>query len=121
MALVYFEREGKTLNVNSGQNLRKLAIANGISLYRGVYKLLNCRGQGLCGTCLVEVYANRPADLNPRTAMEEQQLKDYSNPNLRLACQVRVHGSVQVKTQPVEFEVQSLDSVAPPLVSGRAR
>ncbi len=120
MALVYFEREGKTLNVNSGQNLRKLALANGISLYRGINKLINCRGQGLCGTCMVEVYANRPADLSPRTGMEEQQLKNYSNPKLRLACQVVVHGSVQVKTQPVDLDTKHADFVAPPLVSGRA-
>jgi len=117
MALVYFEREGKTLNVNAGQNLRKLAQANGISLYRGINKLINCRGQGLCGTCLVEVYAKNPVDLSPRSAMEEQQLKDYTNPYLRLACQVRVHGNIQVKTQPVEFMEPQMGLVAPPLVS----
>ena len=116
MALVYFEREGKTISVNAGQNLRKLAQANGISLYRGINKLINCRGQGLCGTCLVEVFAHRAMDLNPRTGMEEQQLKNFTNPNLRLGCQVNIHGNVQVKTQPVEFMEPQMGLVAPPLV-----
>jgi ferredoxin len=120
MALVFFEREGKTLSTNAGNNLRKLAKENGISLYRGINKLLNCRGQGLCGTCLVEIRASRPMDLNPRTGMEEQQLKNYTNRNLRLACQVQVHGNISVKTQPVELMALEREAVAPPLVSGDA-
>ena len=118
MALVYFEREGKTLSVNSGQNLRKLARANGVNLYRGIHKIFNCHGLGLCTSCMVEIFANRPMDLNPRTAMEEKQLEGFSNPNLRLACQVRVHGSVRVKSQPVELMAAQPNSISPPLVSG---
>lgn len=118
MALVYFEREGKTLSVNSGQNLRKLASANGISLFRGINKIFNCHGMGLCTACVVEIFANRPMDLSPRTAMEEKKLDGFSNPNLRLACQVQVHGSVRIKSQPVEFMAAQPNSISPPLVSG---
>ncbi|HCU25454.1 MAG TPA: hypothetical protein DF383_10595 [Deltaproteobacteria bacterium] len=117
MALVFFEREGKTISCNSGMNLRKLALANGISVYRGINKVFNCRGHGLCGTCLVEVQAHQEIDLNPRTAMEEKQLKNYTNPRVRLSCQVRVHGNIRVKTQPVELMKVEGESVAPPLVS----
>jgi len=118
MALVYFEREGKTLSVNSGQKLLSLAKDNGIGLFQGIKKIFNCHGLGLCQACMVEVFAKRPMDLSPRTAMEEKKLKKYSNPNLRLACQVRVHGNVRVKTQPVELSAPQLGVIAPPLVSG---
>lgn len=117
MPLVYFERQGKTLRVNAGHNLRKLAKKNGISVYHGIEKFTNCRGQGLCGTCKVEVFAIRPDAINPPTAMEERKLKDFTNPNLRLACQVRVHGNLRVKTYPVELMKEDKEAVAPPLVS----
>ena len=118
MPLVFFEREGKTLNVNAGWNLRKLAKANGIEVYHGFAKIYNCRGLGICGTCKMEVFTQKIGDVSPRTAMEEKKLKDFSNPNLRLSCQVTVHGNIRVKTQPVELMRPEMEAVAPPLVSG---
>jgi len=118
MVLVFFEREGKTVRANAGWNLRKLARANGIKIYRGINQLFNCRGLGLCGTCKVEIFAGDSAAVNPRTAMEEKQLKSYTNPHLRLSCQVKVHGNMRVKTQPVELMEQSHELAPPPLVSG---
>ncbi len=117
MALVFFERQGKTLKVNSGQNLRKLAQQNGVDLYQGFDKLINCRGNGLCGTCKVEVFPSRPGGVNGRTAMEEKKLAAFTNPNLRLGCQVKIHGDVRVKTGPVELMKSESETVAPPLVS----
>ena len=118
MPLVFFEREGKTVSINAGWNLRKLAKANGVSIYRGINKIFNCRGLGLCGTCKVEVFVGEMGAVNPRTAMEEKQLKKFSNPNLRLSCQVRVHGNMRVKTQPVELMAMNEELAPPPLVSG---
>lgn len=118
MPLVFFEREGKTVSANSGWNLRKLAKANGVQIYRGLAQVFNCRGQGLCGTCKVEIFSHESGALSPRTAMEEKQLKGYSNPNLRLACQVVVHGNIMVKTQPVELMAVKKELAPPPLVSG---
>ena len=118
MALVFFEREGKTVSANAGWNLRKLARANGISIYRGINKVFNCRGLGLCGTCKVEVVVGNQGAVSPRTAMEEKQLKNFSNPNLRLSCQVVVHGNMLVKTQPVELMAHNQELAPPPIVSG---
>lgn len=118
MPLVFFEREGKTVNTNSGWKLRKLAQKNGVEVYKGINKLINCRGNGMCGTCMMEVYPNKAGDVNPRTAMEEKKLKKYTNPHLRLSCQVVVHGNIRVKTQPVEFDVRNESIVPPPLVAG---
>lgn len=117
MPLIFFEREGKTISANAGWNLRKLAQANGIEIYRGLNKIFNCRGNGLCGTCKVEVYAHEEGDVSPKTAMEEKKMKNFTNPDLRLSCQVRVHGNIRVKTQPVELMRPEVEAVAPPLVS----
>jgi ferredoxin len=97
MPQVTFEREGKTIACSSGINLRKLAQANGINLYQGVWSLLNCRGNGLCTSCEVEIPIAQ--NLSPRSNMEEIQLKD--KPLLRrLACQVTIHGDLLVRTHP---------------------
>ncbi|MDX1412143.1 MAG: 2Fe-2S iron-sulfur cluster-binding protein [Nitrospirales bacterium] len=117
MPLVFFERQGKTVRCNAGWNLRRLALANKIPVYHGFDKVINCRGQGLCGTCKVEVYASEDFDVNPRTAMEEKKLRKFTNPSLRLSCQVKVHGNIRVKTYPVELMKRDEEVVAPPLVS----
>ena len=118
MALVFFERQGKTVKCNAGWNLRRLALENDIRIYSSLDRVINCRGNGLCGTCKVEVFASEDWDLNPRTAMEEKKLKKFNNPNLRLSCQVKVHGNIRVKTYPVELHKRDKEIVAPPLVSG---
>jgi ferredoxin len=117
MPLVFFERQGKTVSVNAGWNLRKLALKNGIKVYQGLDKVFNCRGNGLCGTCKVEVFPAQPEFINPRTAMEEKKLASYNNPHLRLSCQVKVHGSLRVKTYPVELMKETGEVLAPPLVA----
>ena len=117
MPLIFFERQKKTVRANAGWNLRRLALANGVKVYPGLAKVYNCRGNGLCGTCKVEIFTSGPADVNPRTAMEEKKLKGCTNPNLRLSCQVKVHGNVRIKTFPVEPMKQDEEVVAPPLVT----
>lgn len=120
MPLIFFERQGKTIKANAGWNLRKLVKKNNIGLYNGLDKVINCRGNGLCGTCKVEVFSASAGAVNPRTAMEEKKLKKFTNPNLRLSCQVKVHGNIRVKTYPVELTKKNSEVVAPPLVSAEA-
>lgn len=99
--MVTFERENKAVPCNAGSNLRKLAIANGVNLYGGLWKVLNCRGNGLCGTCEVEIPA--AVNLSPRSNMEEVKLK--GRPLIRrLACQVVVHGDMTVRSHPPAFK-----------------
>lgn len=120
MPLVFFERQGKTVKCNAGWNLRKLALKNKVNVYHGVDKLINCRGNGLCGTCKVQVFSDEPYAVNPRTAMEEKKLKNFTNRNLRLSCQVVVHGNIRVKTYPVELMQVDEEVVAPPLVTAES-
>ncbi|HAX75838.1 MAG TPA: (2Fe-2S)-binding protein, partial [Cyanobacteria bacterium UBA11372] len=47
--------QGKTVTCEVGANLRQVLLHNGIELYNGQAKLINCRGIGSCGTCAVEL------------------------------------------------------------------
>jgi ferredoxin len=97
MPTVIFERENKSVACSAGTNLRKLAIANGVNLYSGPWTLLNCRGNGLCAKCEVEIPAAE--NLGARSGMETIQLKGKP-PIRRLACQVSVHGDMTVRSHP---------------------
>lgn len=81
-----------------GTNLRLKAMESGVDLYKSMTKLLNCRGNGKCGTCIVEVVAGAE-NLSSRTSVEEQKL-NKKPATYRLACQTLVNGNVAVKTKP---------------------
>ena len=100
MPHVHFEKEDKTIVCNSGVNLRKLAKKNGINVYVGLANLYNCRGNGLCGTCEVEI-VDAPM-LSPRSRMEEIKLKKRPLKR-RLSCQVLVWGDMTVRTHPAPW------------------
>jgi ferredoxin len=95
--MVIFEKEGVAVSCNAGTNLRKLAGKQGISLYSGIWRLLNCRGNGLCKKCEVEVPVGE--NISPKTSMEEIQLKGKPATR-RLGCQVYIHGDTVVRTHP---------------------
>lgn len=94
MPKVTFEKERIQVIVPMHSNLREVAVANEIPIYGGIAKVANCRGNGQCGTCKVEISGN---GIKARNAVEESKLK--AAPNLRLACQVEVLGDWIVRTQ----------------------
>ncbi|MBD1903925.1 (2Fe-2S)-binding protein [Funiculus sociatus GB2-A5] len=98
MNSIKFVNEDKEVIVMDGTNLRLKAIESSVDIYKGMTKLLNCRGNGKCGNCMVEVVAGSE-NLSPRTPVEEQKLKKKPA-NYRLACQSLVNGNVAVKTKP---------------------
>ena len=56
MPELFFVNEDKKINVEVGGNLRKTAIASEIGVYSNILtKLFNCRGKGICGTCVVKI------------------------------------------------------------------
>jgi ferredoxin len=93
MPKVTFEKERLQVLVPMHSNLRQLAVSNNIGIYAGLAKVANCRGNGRCGTCRVEIQGS---GIKPRNAVEEAKLKDV--PNVRLACQIEVLGDLTVKT-----------------------
>ncbi len=98
MLEILFENVKRKVNVEPGTNLREAAIANKISLYSHVFKLLNCRGRGLCKSCRVEIVSGSVAE---RNEVENNNLKSAlkKNPNLRLACQIKVEDNLVVRSQ----------------------
>lgn len=94
MPKITFERERIQVLAPMHSNLREIAIANKIPIYAGLAKVANCRGNGHCGTCMVELQGS---GIKPRNAVEDAKLKN--SPSLRLACQIEVLGDLNVKTQ----------------------
>ncbi len=83
------------------QNLRKLLLQNKVNLYKGMNRFLNCRGKGLCGTCLVRVVDN-PAGLTDKTPIEKKMLW-ASSPQARLACQAWICGDVAIDSRKTDL------------------
>ena len=67
MLKVRFEKENRTIEVETGENLREAAIRNKFSIYPHITKILNCRGRGLCTTCTVQVLSG---NLDPKNETE---------------------------------------------------
>ena len=99
MPVIRFVREGKDVECYPGENLREVALREGIELYGLKGKLGNCGGCGQCITCFVEVEGADPLALSPCTAVEEQKLRRRPS-TWRLACQALVQRSLVVLTRP---------------------
>lgn len=108
MPQVKFVNEKISVDVPEGSNLRKEARKAGVQLYWGPHKYMNCLGNGLCGSCNVEVskgegnikkpsFIERLSFLmHPALFLAKRNKKDQ----LRLACQSKVQGDCEIKTHP---------------------
>jgi ferredoxin len=92
--------KGVELPAKRGQTLRTALLRSGVATpHNGSAQLINCRGLGTCGTCAVEIRGEVwPASWN---AKERLRLNFHphaspGNERLRLACQVRVEGDLEV-------------------------
>ena len=100
MPVIRFVREGRDVECYPGENLREVALREGIQLYGLKGTLGNCGGCGQCITCFVEVPEGTAAQaLSARTAVEEQKLRRRPQ-EWRLACQALVQQSLLVITRP---------------------
>lgn len=119
MPTVKFVKENVEIEVPMGANLRKEAIRAGINLNlgfngfcAGINKYLNCHGLGACGTCRVLITKGLE-NVNHPTLAEKVQFKVPVLPDplpkfayvqygeqLRLACQVKVLGDIEVESGP---------------------
>ena len=97
MLEIRFVKQKRTIKAEKGETVREAAIRNKLSVYSHIFKILNCRGRGLCHSCVVEVVSG---NTEPKNEIEVQQLagKLKKNPNLRLACQVKVSDNMIIKT-----------------------
>ncbi|BAZ05599.1 2Fe-2S iron-sulfur cluster-binding protein [Calothrix sp. NIES-3974] len=87
--------QGQIIECQHGENLRKVLLKHNIDLYNGGSQLINCRGIGSCGTCAVKIVGEvSPANWRDTT---RRSLPPHSpERDLRLACQTRVLGDIQV-------------------------
>ncbi len=112
MPVLTLANENKTIEVPAGVNLRKTLIDNGITPYIGKDKFLNCFGNGLCGTCRVEVVDGKGA--SPMLPLEDLSLIGMTPlyarkipKNIRLSCRVNVVNDITIKTYPkIEIDWQ---------------
>lgn len=89
----------RSCEARPGETLRAALLRAGLSPYNGAAAVLNCRGLGTCGTCAVEVRG----PVSPMTAVERWRLgfPPHRRENgLRLACQCRALGEVEVVKHP---------------------
>lgn len=100
MPVIRFVREGRDVECYPGENLREVALREGIQLYGLKGTLGNCGGCGQCITCFVEIPEGVAGQaLSPRTPVEDQKLRRRPE-GWRLACQALVQQSLAVITRP---------------------
>jgi 2Fe-2S ferredoxin len=104
MPKITFVNEKRDLEVPEGANLRQEAMKAGIEVYRGLDRYLNCRGNGLCGTCKVLVKKGME-NLSSKGWLERFKLATMLSSighedEMRLSCQVTVHGDCTIETRP---------------------
>jgi adenylate cyclase len=89
--LIRIRYPGRTVEVPRGWSVLEASRSNGIP------HLSVCGGRARCSTCRVDVQA-QPGDLPPPQADEQRTLARIGAlPSVRLACQLRPQGDVQVR------------------------
>ncbi|MFK7820438.1 MAG: ferredoxin [Planctomycetaceae bacterium] len=112
MPQVKFINEKQTVEAQHGENLRQVALKNGIQLYSGPHTVVNCRGLGQCGSCNVAIRkgAENCNQSGGRRSWEKLRMLlgpllfwkrlSYKEGELRLACCTSVNGDIEVETHP---------------------
>ena len=97
MLELQFIKQNRTITADQGETIREAAIRNKLSIYPHVFKILNCRGRGLCHSCAIKIVSG---NAEPKNEIENQQLakKLKKNSELRLARQVKVSDNMTIET-----------------------
>jgi ferredoxin len=106
MPTIKFVNEKKEIQVPMGANLRSEAIKAGVQVYPALnaLPLTHCPGWGTCGTCRVLITkgmenASRMG-LKERLRLKMSMAYIGHEDTLRLSCQTRVEGDMEVVTRP---------------------
>ena len=102
--------ETQTIHARAGENLRRLLLRKGIKLYDHQTKRFDmpfsqgdCAGEGMCGTCLVDVKEGSE-NLNPQDGLEEMITKGRPT-RWRASCRAIIGpdnkpGHLRISTMP---------------------
>jgi len=93
------EFDGLELKCKKGETLRDVLLrASGVSPHNSAAEIVNCGGNGLCGTCAVEI---AEGEVTEPTNQEQRRLKlpplRGAEEDLRLSCQCEVLSDVVVR------------------------
>ncbi len=94
------EFEDETIDAEIGENLRQALLDAGRSPHNGSARYANCRGNGMCGTCAVEIVEG---EVSEPTGQERRRLKlppHSPDSGLRLSCQLSVEDDLVVRKHP---------------------
>ena len=107
------EFDGRAITCEEGATLRDVLLrAEGRSPYNDVSQVANCGGNGLCGTCAVEVCG----DVDDPSERERRRLElppHSGDDDLRLSCRTTVQGDVSVVKHDGVFGQHVADGSAP--------
>ncbi|MGB3137056.1 MAG: 2Fe-2S iron-sulfur cluster-binding protein [Nodosilinea sp.] len=87
--------QGKTMQCDSGANLRRVLLDHGVDLYNGQAQVINCRGIGTCGTCAVRI-EGEVSEANWKDRARRSLPPHSLERDLRLACQTQVLGDITI-------------------------
>ena len=104
MPKVTLVKEKKDIEVAAGSNLREALRREGVEVYPGLSRYLNCFGNGACGECRVHVTKGME-NLSPQGFGEKAKLFTMfatlgNEDKIRLSCCCTVKGDLAVETCP---------------------
>jgi ferredoxin len=109
MPVINFVKEKKKVEVPEGANLRKEAMKAGVQVYPGLHQVLHCPGIGQCASCRVKILKGAESNVSKQGLWEKLRLilgpitffaRLGNEKELRLSCQTKVTGDIDVETQP---------------------
>ena len=104
MPKVKFTKERKEIEVPVGTNLRQAMLDNGIPVYAGIEKTLNCGGHGTCGAC--RVYVKEGEKNVSKKGLKETIRSAFAfyslghEDEVRLSCQTQIMGDLSIEATP---------------------
>ncbi len=94
------EFEGETIDAETGENLRRVLLDAGLSPHNGSAQYTNCRGNGMCGTCAVEILEGEVDEPSGRELRRLKLPPHSPDSGLRLSCRLSVEDDLVVRKHP---------------------
>ena len=78
MLELQFTKQKRTIKAEKGETIRETAIRNKLRIYPHIFKILNCRGRGLCHSCAIKIVSGKA---EPKNEIENhlEQLRALDN------------------------------------------